>query len=92
MQSTKSTDLIGQIKFLLLGQLDVTRPFLFLRRVWLARLGDCNLMQSGATSSTCTAFFYCAKSLITVHSEKISVKKSSMNAQSKGKCKDLTVN
>ena len=37
----KSADLIGDIKFLSWGQLDgrsVTRPFLSLRRVWLARL------------------------------------------------------
>ena len=36
----KSVDLIGHIKFLLWGQLDgcsMTRPFLSLRRVWLAR-------------------------------------------------------
>ena len=41
MRSTKSMDLIGHSKILLWGQLDgcsVTRPFLSLRRVWLARL------------------------------------------------------
>ena len=41
MRSTKSADLIGHIKFLPWGQLDgcsVTRPFLSLQRVWLARL------------------------------------------------------
>ena len=41
MRSTKSTDLIGRIKFLSWWQLDgcsVTRPFLSLWRVWLARL------------------------------------------------------
>ena len=39
MRSAKSVDLIGHIKFLLWGQLSsATRPFLFLRRVWLARL------------------------------------------------------
>ena len=37
----KSVDLIGHIKFPLWGQLDgcsMTRPFLSLQRVWLARL------------------------------------------------------
>ena len=41
MQSTKSADLIDHIKFLLWRQLsgcNMTRPFLSLRRVWLARL------------------------------------------------------
>ena len=41
VRSTKSADLIGHIKFLPEGQLDgcsVTRLFLSLRRVWLARL------------------------------------------------------
>ena len=41
-QSTKSTDLIGHSKFLLWRQLNgcsMTRPFLSLQRVWLARLG-----------------------------------------------------
>ena len=44
MQSTKNTALIGHIKFLLWGQLNgysMTRPFLSLRRVWLARLDQC---------------------------------------------------
>ena len=43
MRSTKSADLIGHSKILSWGQLDgcsVTRPFLSLRRVWLARLGQ----------------------------------------------------
>ena len=42
MRSTKSADLIGPDKFLSWRQLDgrsVTRPFLSLRKVWLARLG-----------------------------------------------------
>ena len=41
MQSTKSADLIDPDKFVSWRQLDgcsVTRPFLSLRRVWLARL------------------------------------------------------
>ena len=43
MRSTKSTDLIGHIRFLSWGQLNgcsVVRPFLFLWRVWLARPVD----------------------------------------------------
>ena len=43
MRSTKSTDLIGHIKFLPRGQLNgcsVTKPFLSLWRVWLASLGN----------------------------------------------------
>ena len=45
-ESTKSANLIGHIKFLLWKQLDgcsVTRPFLSLERVWLARLIFCQL-------------------------------------------------
>ena len=39
-------------------------------------------MQSCATSSTLTGFFYCANSLIIVHVEKVSVKKvHTINAQ-----------
>ena len=54
MQSTKSTDLIGHIKFLPWGQLDgcsVTRPFLSLRRMWLARLGKDQVVRLVATRS-----------------------------------------
>ena len=48
MQSTKSADLIGYIKFLPWEQLNgcsVTRPFLSLWRVWLARLCSASLPQ-----------------------------------------------
>ena len=52
MRSTKSADLIGHSKILSWGQLDgcsVTRPFLSLRRVWLARLVSGNLQRGKST-------------------------------------------